>query len=161
MKRKQVWPDPPPGYSLWTYLCTVTRIYDGDGLTVQIDRGWHTVTTMRLRFAAVDAPELDDEDLAVRARAVLARDRVRALLPVGGMCIAVTSKPVHDDQYGRFLARVFVPGGPMAGQEIGALLLAEGLAVPYGGGRRGPVEPTPEPASSTSRATAAAREGSP
>ena len=44
MPRKQAWPDPPPGYSLWTYLCTVTRVYDGDGLTVVLDRGWHTVT---------------------------------------------------------------------------------------------------------------------
>ena len=136
MPRKQAWPDPPPGFSLWTYLCTVTRVYDGDGLTVVLDRGWHTVTTMKLRFVAVDAPEMDAKDPAVQALAVLARDRVRELFPVGSMCIASTVKREHDDQYGRFLARVFVAAGPMAGQEIGALLLAEGLAVAYGGGRR-------------------------
>lgn len=82
-----------------------------------------------VRLAGIDAPELRrPRCLQERLLARQARDRLQALVAGGVRIEAVAGQ----DRYRRTLARVV----DRRGHDIGELLVAEGLAVPYRG--RGP-----------------------
>jgi endonuclease YncB( thermonuclease family) len=91
---------------------------DGDSLRVGTDR---------VRLTGLDAPELDQicwrpEDSEWPCGRV-ARDEMARLLRVGG----VDCQPEGEDRFGRTLARCTV-----AGKDIGAAIVAAGLAVSTG-----------------------------
>jgi endonuclease YncB( thermonuclease family) len=81
-----------------------------------------------VRLAHVNAPELR------HAKGSFARDRLAAMLAEGPLLI----RTIRDrtEKYGRWLATIEVqpPGGEPF--DVGAQLMAEGLATPYEGGRR-------------------------
>ncbi|QEP30428.1 thermonuclease family protein [Pukyongiella litopenaei] len=99
------------------------RVVDGDtvahGTTSYRLTGFDTPETHRARCAAETA-------LGDRA----ARRLAQLIGEAGALELTVRARP---DRYGRRLARA-VAGN----QEIGALLIAEGLARPYAGGARQP-----------------------
>ena len=107
----------------------LVRVIDGDTIevTARIWLGQNLRT--RVRLAGIDAPEmkgacLREIALAHRARQALA-DRLE-----GG---PVSLRDIRYGKYaGRVVARVFGP----AGTDVGAMLLARGLARPYGGRAR-------------------------
>jgi endonuclease YncB( thermonuclease family) len=79
--------------------CTVVggSVHDGD--TIRVDCG---VEQLRIRFACVDAPELDQPG------GILSRDYLRSLL--NGANNQVSINPVHVDRFGRTVAEVYVNG---------------------------------------------------
>ena len=82
----------------------------------------------RIRILDIDAPETHPPRCAREARlGEAATDRLHALLNAGEVRIARQG----EDRYGRTLARVTADGRP-----VGDVLIAEGLARPYAGGRR-------------------------
>jgi endonuclease YncB( thermonuclease family) len=83
----------------------------------------------RVRLLGIDAPELRARCEAERQLAEAATERLGALLE-GGVRLSGTS----EDRYGRTLAVV----RNAEGEDLGALLIREGLARPYHG--RGPRE---------------------
>ena len=112
----------------------VVQVVDGDTLAVRV-RIWldHDVTT-RVRLAGIDAPELrgacpEERKLARRAAAFLAA-RLSADAQ-GGSAVRL-----HDVRYGKYARRVVARVETLAGEDLGAALLAAGLARPYDGGRR-------------------------
>lgn len=119
----------------WTYpRSVVLAVTDGDSVTVALDRGFDDKSRRKLRLLGIDAAELRAGDPAERERARRAKARVLELLPVGSECTVVTHRP---DKYGsRYLAEVLLPDG----RDLAGVLLAEGLARAYDGGRRGPAE---------------------
>lgn len=78
-----------------------------------------------VRLAHIDAPELS----AMDGSGYVARDMLRALLPVGS---TVTLNSLGYDKYRRTLGDVQAQDGSDAASE----LLAAGLARPYEGGKR-------------------------
>lgn len=110
------------------YAAAVTRVIDGDTVEarVAIWLGQEIITKVRLR--GIDAPEISGACGPEREAAIAARDRLQALL--AGR--AVMLGDVGGDKYfGRVVADLLVDGA-----SSGGILLAEGLARPYGGGRR-------------------------
>jgi micrococcal nuclease len=108
---------------------TVRRVVDGDTLVVRA-RIWlgQTVET-KVRLAGIDAPERRGRCAGERTLARRATVRLRALLTGG----AARLRDIRHGKYaGRVLARVETP----AGADVGAILVGEGLARPYRGGRR-------------------------
>ncbi|MCW5771414.1 MAG: nuclease [Rhodospirillaceae bacterium] len=105
------------------------RVVDGD--TIEVLAGiWpdHYVEA-RVRIAGIDAPELRGRCAAEVERALAAKERVSALLAAGRLQL----RDVHYGKYaGRVVARVLTEDG----RDVAALLLADKLARPYGGGRR-------------------------
>lgn len=94
------------------------HIVDGDTLRCQAER---------IRLIGIDAPETEQAKCASeRARGLAAKDRLRELLAPG-----FTVERDGVDRYGRTLATVRVNG-----RDVGAVMVAEGLARPYAGGRR-------------------------
>lgn len=95
-------------------------VIDGDTLRV---------SGQVVRMAGIDAPELRRPRCAEERRlARAARDRLQALVASGVRLETVAGR----DRYQRLLARVT----DRRGRDLGAVLVAEGLAVPYHG--RGP-----------------------
>jgi micrococcal nuclease len=101
------------------------RVVDGDTL----DAG-----PVRYRLADVDAPELNGRCLAERRLAHLARDRARQLLD-GARSIEIAPTGEVNEARGpyreRLVARVSIDG-----RDLGATLIAEGLAQPWRGRER-------------------------
>jgi endonuclease YncB( thermonuclease family) len=81
----------------------------------------------RIRLLGLDAPEMNGRCARERRLAAAARDRLQSLI-AGGASI----RSAGEDRYGRTLARV----RDRSGRDVARVLVAEGLARPYEGGRR-------------------------
>lgn len=85
----------------WVYQAIVTKVYDGDTITVDLDMGlrvWQKEIDVRL--FGINAPELKG---ATHDKGILSRDALRALLPIGSK---VTVMSHAYEKYGRLLATV-------------------------------------------------------
>ncbi len=105
------------------------RVIDGDTLLVAA-APWpdHRITTY-VRLRGIDAPELKSPCAATRQAATRAQEVLTSLVEGAPLLLEDIS---GDKYYGRVLARVTLGDG----RDAGGALLSEGLAVPYGGGRK-------------------------
>lgn len=107
----------------YTYAATVMRWVDGDTVDLRVDCGFHLVVEGRFRLHGIDTPERGQHNHDE------ASARAAALAPPGSSVIARTYRA--PDKYGRFLAELH------AGElSINSVLLEEGLARPYFGGKK-------------------------
>lgn len=130
--------EPLPDY---TYDARVLRVVDADtfefevhkripllsldfGFKFKVDLALTLRHEIRVRLADVDAWET--RGAAERERGLAAKARVEELMPVGSMVRIQTSK---SGKYNRYVATVELAGDL---GDLGALLLDEGHAVPYG-----------------------------
>lgn len=129
----------------YVYSATVERVVDGDTVHLNlqkvfsfpIDFGFHIIDTVELkksatidfRLARINAPELDDPDPKVRAKALEAKAELTRLLGLGPLVVQ-TSK---EDKYRRWLAQINVvrPNQPVV--DVNQSMLDGGFAVPYSG----------------------------
>jgi endonuclease YncB( thermonuclease family) len=95
-------------------LAVATRVLDGDSLIVRSTYGG----TMSIRLAAIDAPE--------RKQPWSDASRRHLREQVEGRVLRI--EPLKRDVYGRTVARVLLDDGPSAGQDVGLLMVAAGLA---------------------------------
>lgn len=111
---------------------TVVRIVDGDTLEVRAHI-WlgQSVQTM-VRVDGIDTPELRGRCPAEKALAQEARTRVATLLPPG------SPVALHGVTLGKFAGRVVARIQAADGTDLGASLIAAGLARAYDGGGRKP-----------------------
>src|SRR4029079_6759569 len=111
----------------WVYQAIVTKVYDGDTITVDLDMGlrvWQKEIDVRL--FGINAPELKG---ATHDKGVLSRDALRALLPLGSK---VTVMSHAYEKYGRLLATVVTaPDEDGASIEVNKWMVAHGFAVKY------------------------------
>jgi micrococcal nuclease len=98
--------------------------YDGDTVTLEIDVGLSTIRRVTVRLARVNAPELKHDG------GIHARDRVRELL--FEEVLEVTTIKDRTEKYGRYLAEIILSDG----RNLSDVLVEEGHAWPYAGGRR-------------------------
>jgi endonuclease YncB( thermonuclease family) len=109
------------------YDADILRVIDGDTVEARVTIWFGQETTVLVRLAGIDAPELRGACGNERARAIAARDRLATL--VEGRRLRLTR--LNGDKYfGRVVADLVTEHG-----SVGARLIAEGLAVPYGGRR--------------------------
>lgn len=107
----------------------VTSIYDGDTIICTI-KGWPAIIGERVsvRIKDIDTPELDDERQDIKERARLAKvftvTKVRAAK-------VIELRNMQRDKYFRILADVYLDG-----KSLGEMLIAEGLAKEYDGGKK-------------------------
>ena len=106
----------------YMYKAFVTKVYDGDTITVDVDYGmdiWRK--NVKFRLARIDTPELkgDEKELGIQAR-----DYVRVLI----LNKEVIIKTIKDKtgKYGRYLAEVYI--GDI---NLNDHLLELGMAVKY------------------------------
>ncbi len=115
------------GGAYWLESAEKPRTY-GPGACRAVDGDTLDCAGRRVRLANIDAPEIEGRCLAetqMAERAKLAAmialaDTPARVVPDGG-----------KDRYGRLIARAAV-----GGQDLGEILVAQGLARPYAGGAR-------------------------
>jgi len=106
---------------MYEYKATVTAVYDGDTITVDIDLGlgvW--VHGQKIRLYGIDTPEMRGDE---REDGIVSRDRVRELILDNDIILKT-----HRDKkgkYGRWLGEVFLDG---IERSVNQILVDEGLA---------------------------------
>ena len=122
---------------MYTYKIKLDRVIDGDTIDAFIDLGFDIHVKKRIRFMGINTPESRTRDLEEKARGLAAKDRLKAILD-GANKIELCSHGVG--KYGRCLGELFVD--VVDGQEkmtlesVNELLIKEGHAVEYDGGKR-------------------------
>lgn len=111
----------------------IVRAHDGDSFRADVE-GWPAIVGVGIpvRIAGIDTPEVRDRRPEVRATALAARAFTAARL---ARASRVELHHIRRGKYFRLVAQVLVDG-----EDLGAALLAAGLAKPYAGGTR-PVWP--------------------
>jgi endonuclease YncB( thermonuclease family) len=119
----------PPIETTRQYRAEVVRIIDGDTFVARLHVRPGVDVTSRVRLRSIDAPELHARCADELARARAATEALRALLDEREITIVSTG----FDRYGRVLANV----ATRRTADVSAAMLANGMARPYDGGRRG------------------------
>jgi|TARA_R110000803_G_C11794709_1_gene298533 micrococcal nuclease len=115
---------PKPFY----YNCTLDRVIDGDTIDVHIDLGFNVILSkQRVRLAGIDTPESRTRNLGEKALGLKAKER---LIELCGEKLQVQS--LGKGKYGRILG---IPH-TIDGEDICAMLITEGHAVEYWGGKK-------------------------
>ena len=122
---------------MYTYKIKLDRVVDGDTIDAYIDLGFNVSIKKRIRFMGINTPESRTRDLEEKARGLAAKDRVKNLLE-GANLIQLKSHGIG--KYGRCLGELHID--VVDGQEkitlesVNELLIKEGHAVEYNGGKR-------------------------
>ena len=122
---------------MYTYKIKLDRVIDGDSIDAYIDLGFDTHIKKRIRFMGINTPESRTRDLEEKAKGLAAKDRLKAILE-GANTVQLTSHGVG--KYGRCLGELNVD--VVDGKEcltlvnVNELLIKEGHAVEYNGGKR-------------------------
>ena len=122
---------------MYTYKIKLDRVVDGDTIDAYIDLGFNVSIKKRIRFIGIDTPESRTRDLEEKAKGLAAKDRLKNILE-GSNTIQLNSHGVG--KYGRCLGELHVD--MVDGKEcltlenVNELLISEGHAVEYFGGKR-------------------------
>ena len=112
---------------MYTYKAKLDRVVDGDTIDVHIDLGFDITVHKRVRLAGIDTPESRTRDLAEKKLGLAAKDRLKELC-VGSIKVQSLGK----GKYGRILGIPYTKDG----KDICEILINEGHAVPYEGGKK-------------------------
>jgi len=119
--------------SLYQYRAKVTHIVDGDTIDVELDLGFDITYKARIRFQGVNTPESRTRDLEEKALGLAAKDFVgRWLVEQTGMNPVIETSLDKKGKFGRVLGRILDDEGVC----LNDVLIAEGIATPYFGGKR-------------------------
>ena len=122
---------------MYNYKIRPIKIIDGDTIDAEIDLGFDIRTKKRIRFLGINTPETRTKDLEEKAKGLAAKDRVKQLLAV---CENITLVSHGVGKFGRCLGELMLD--KVDGKEkltlvsLNKLLISEGHAVEYHGGKR-------------------------
>ena len=112
----------------YIYKATVERVVDGDTVDVTLDLGFDVKLHKQcVRLAQIDTPESRTRDLAEKKLGLAAKERLKELC-VGSISI----KSFGKGKYGRILGIPYTEDG----EDICQMLIDEGHAVVYDGGKK-------------------------
>jgi len=124
--------------SLYEYRAEVVRVVDGDTLDLIIDLGFRTYVRDRVRLYGIDTPETYGvkKDSPEWNAGMAAKERLTELLQSDNdNVVKVLTHKDATGKYGRWLVEIFVDG-PQGSVHVNELLVEEGHAKRYGGGKR-------------------------
>ncbi|MBW8034201.1 MAG: nuclease [Planctomycetes bacterium] len=109
---------------MYQYKAKLIRVIDGDTVDLKVDLGFKVFVEIRFRLNGIDTPETrgDEKEAGLAAKKFL----IEAL---GDRDIKVASE--KTGKFGRWLGTLFV-----AGSDINELMINQGHAVPYNGGKK-------------------------
>ena len=115
----------------FVYNATLERIVDGDTFDCCIDLGFDVkLHKQRVRLSGIDTPESRTRDLAEKKLGLAAKERLKEL------CIGKFKvKSLGKGKYGRILGIPYTE----TGEDICQMLIDEGHAVEYHGGKKAKV----------------------
>ena len=117
---------------MYTYNAKLDRVVDGDTVDALVDLGFDTWKKVRIRMMGINAPESRTRDLEEKSRGLAAKDRLAEILELENEGKFILES--HGvGKYGRCLGEIFI--NP-EGDSINNLLISEGHATEYYGGKR-------------------------
>lgn len=129
----------------YTYNAEVIRVVDGDTVIARVDLGFDTWKKCNIRLYGINTPETRTRDLQEKAKGLEAKERLITLLSDNDNMFVLESMGL--DKYGRSLGVLWttyhevkpwndsVETRPVA-LSLNEVLVQEGLAVEYFGGKR-------------------------
>lgn len=115
---------------MFEYRAKVLNVVDGDTIDVQIDLGFDTYRNERIRLAEVDTPEIRTKNADVKKVGLSAKVRVIELIL--NKDVIIKTEKDKTEKYGRYLGTVILENG----RSLNDLLVSEGLAMVYSGGKK-------------------------
>ena len=116
---------------LWFYRGICERVIDGDTIVFTVDLGFDIyLKSQKMRFAGINTPESRTRNKEEKVLGLAAKDRVIELLPAGSKFI------FHSLGVGKFGRTLGIPF--FENKSICQILIDEGHARPYSGGKREP-----------------------
>jgi len=107
---------------MYEYRATITKVYDGDTITADIDLGFGIILKkQKIRLLGINTPEVRGPE---RADGILSRNALRQRI-LDKQVIIRTSKD-KKGKYGRWLGEVYVED-----ENINQWLITEGYAIKY------------------------------
>jgi endonuclease YncB( thermonuclease family) len=110
-----------PGFGPFRAICR--HVVDGDTADFVVDVGLNLYPFITIRFLGINAPETNRAES--REAGLAAKVRLQELVPPGTP-VMLDTKP-DPDSFGRYLAVIHT----VDVDDVGAVLMAEGHAVPY------------------------------
>ena len=114
---------------MYTYQAQVTRVVDGDTIDALVDLGFDIHKSIRIRLVGMNAPESRTRDLEEKKLGLAAKARLIEILQSNENKFVLESQGVG--KYGRCLGEIF-----LGDVKLNDLLISEGHAVAYDGGKR-------------------------
>ncbi len=114
---------------MYIYNAKCLRVVDGDTLDAQVDLGFDTHKVIRIRLVGINTPESRTRDLEEKARGLAAKQFVVDILKKHKNNFILQSQGVG--KFGRCLGEIF-----LGDVKLNDLLITEGHAVEYDGGKR-------------------------
>ena len=114
---------------MYIYNAKLDRVVDGDTVDATVDLGFDTWKFIRIRLVGINTPESRTRDLEEKARGLAAKDFVVDMFKKHNDVFILHSRGVG--KYGRCLGNIF-----FGDQNLNDLLITEGHAVAYHGGKR-------------------------
>ena len=112
----------------YIYKAKVDRVVDGDTVDLDLSLGFDVwLKKQRVRLVGIDTPESRTRDLAEKKLGLAAKER---LIELCGESVLLKSH--GKGKYGRILGELFTEDG----KDICQLLIKEGHAVEYWGGKK-------------------------
>lgn len=112
----------------FVYRAILERVVDGDTIDVTLDLGFDVkLHKQRCRLSGIDTPESRTRDLAEKKLGLEAKERLKELCKE-----KLIIKSLGKGKYGRILAIPYTEDG----KDICQILIKEGHAVEYFGGKK-------------------------
>jgi micrococcal nuclease len=105
---------------MYEYRAKIIRVVDGDTVDAEIDLGFHIKTTMKLRLAGINSPELNTQE-GKKSKSVL-------LSLIEGENVTIQTIKDKQEKYGRYLAVIIKDS-----KNVNEWLVEQNLAVRYNG----------------------------
>ena len=125
----------------YIYRARVTRVIDGDTVDADIDLGFNQFKRDRIRLMGIDTPESrtrnrDEKRLGLAAKARLKELVAAAPLIKGKKQIFLQTSKEGKGKFGRILGTLWIND-----EDVCAVLIREGHARPYQGGKKNALGP--------------------
>ena len=117
----------------YIYKIKVTRVVDGDTIDADIDLGFNMTLSKRIRLHGINTPETRTRDKEEKKRGLAAKERLQQIIDTQQGVLFL--KSMDQGKFGRCIGVLFEQD--FDDQSINDMLVEEGHAVEYFGGKRG------------------------
>ena len=117
----------------YIYKIKVTRVVDGDTIDADIDLGFNMTLSKRIRLHGINTPETRTLDKQEKKRGLAAKERLQQIIDDQQGVLFL--KSMDQGKFGRCIGVLFEQD--FDDQSINDMLVEEGHAVEYFGGKRG------------------------
>lgn len=88
---------------LYTYKALITKVYDGDTVTAEVELGFNVTFKIKIRLALINTPEIRGEE---REAGLISRDALRERIL--NKNVYIKTEKDKTGKYGRYLATIYL-----------------------------------------------------